>query len=714
MRPNPTPAVFLMAALAACGTTTPTIMDQTLPAPGLAQDNPFSAPSPLPFQAPQFDKIRIEHYMPAFEAGMSSHLAEVRAIATSSEPAGFDNTIEAMERSGALLGRVSSVFFNLTSSHTNEDLQKIQAEIAPRLAAHSDSIYLDPELFARVQHVYDNRSSLAGEELRLTERYYTTFVRNGAKLDAASQAQLRKHNEELSRLTTRFQDFLLADTKDCAVLVESEQDLAGLSNSAISAAADAAKAAGHDHGYLLTLQLPTSQGVMSSLDNRAVRQRVFEASNARCNRGNEHDTTALVLQIARLRAERAGLLGYPNHASYVLDDQMAGTPDAVDEMLSSMAKAIMAKAETEARDLQEHLQGTSPGTKLAPWDWSYVAEHVRKARFDFDEAEVRQYFEMESVLKDGMFFMAEQLYGITLNERTDLPVYHPDVRVFDVIDEGGEQIGLFYADYYARPSKRGGAWMNNFVDQSHLLGTQPVVVNVMNIQKPGEGQPTLLSFDEVTTMFHEFGHGVHGLFSDVRFPMLSGTSVPRDFVEFPSQFHEDFAFDPKVLARCAKHHATGAAMPEELVEKVRRARTFGQGFASLEYVAAALLDMAWHTLPAGAEVEDVAAFEQKALEKAGVAFALVPPRYRSTYFAHVWPGGYSAGYYAYMWAEALAADGFAGVMEQGGMSRENGQRYRETVLSRGFAIEPMQMYASFRGRDLDTRALMVRRGLLDD
>jgi peptidyl-dipeptidase Dcp len=400
----------------------------------------------------------------------------------------------------------------------------------------------------------------------------------------------------------------------------------------------------------------------------------------------------------------------------VLADQMAGSAAAVERMLASMAKQIVAKADKEAAELQAWLDKNQPGQKLAPWDWAWVAEQVRKERYAFDEGVVKQYFELESVLRDGMFFMAKQLYGVELRERKNLPTYHPDVRVFEVFEAagaaGGKPIGLFYADYYARPSKRGGAWMNNFVDQTALLDQQPVVVNVMNLQKPGAGQPTLLSFDEVTTLFHEFGHGVHGLFSRVRYPLLSGTSVPRDFVEFPSQFHEDFAFDPAVLARCAKHWQTGAVLPPELVTKIRAARTFGQGFASLEYVAAALLDMAWHSLPAGTKVADVAAFESAALQRAGVQFELVPPRYRSTYFAHIWPGGYSAGYYAYLWSEALAADAFAAVVERGGMTAANGQRFRDLVLSRGMTLEPMSMFTAFRGRALDTKALLQRRGLL--
>ncbi len=682
------------------------------PAPN-GQDNPFFAPSQLPLQAPPFDRIREEHYLPALQAGMRDHLAEVRAIAIQTTAPTFENTLETLERSGQLLSRTAKVFFNLTESHTSPGLQQLQAQVAPLLAAHQDAIYLDAQLFARIQQIFDRRSELqGGEQQRLVERYHSNFVRNGARLDAAAQQRLRALNGELSTLTTQFQTNLLADTNDCAVVVDEVQAVAGLDASAISAAANAATAAGHPGRYRLTLQLPTSQGMLSLLQDRTTRERVFAASNARGSRGNHHDTRELVRKLARLRAERAQLLGFASHAAYALADQMASTPEAVTTMLTSMTDPIVAKVRGEAEELQAHLATSSPGSELAPWDWSYTAEQLRKARYDFDEATVRAYFELESVLQHGVFFMAQELYGITLRERHDLPVYHPDVRVFDVFEADGRQLGLFYADYFARPSKRGGAWMDNFVDQSGLLGTRPVVINVMNLPKAGAGQPTLLSFDEVTTLFHEFGHAVHGLFSNVHYPLLSGTSVPRDFVEFPSQFHEDFAFDPRVLERCARHHATGAPMPTELVEKIRAARTFGEGFASLEYLAAAQLDMAWHTLPADADVSDVAEFEASTLQQAGVAMPLVPPRYRSPYFAHIWAGGYSAGYYAYLWAEALAADGFAGVMERGGMTRENGQHYRNTVLSRGFAEEPMRMYAAFRGRDLDTHALMVRRGLV--
>lgn len=679
--------------------------------PTLPADNPFAAPSTLPYATPPFDRVRDAHWLPAFTEGMRLHRAEIAAIAGNPEPATFANTIEAMERSGAMLTRVSRVFFNLTESTTNEAIQRVQADMAPKLSAHQDSIWLDARLFARVEAVFAARATLpTAEARRLAERWHTTFVRNGARLAADARARLRAINERLSSLTTKFQEQLLAETKDLAVLVETRDELAGLDASSISAAADAAATAGKPGKFLLTLQLPTSQGILSALDHRPTRQRVFAASSSRCARGNQNDTTALVREIAALRAERASLLGAATHAEHVLADQMAGSPEAVAAMLASLTPQIVAKAQGEAAELQAWLDRNLPGQQLAPWDWSWVAERVRRERYAFDENTVRQYFELGRVL-DGLFFMAKQLYGIELRERDDLPVYHEDVRVFEVFDGDGAPLGLFYADYYGRPGKRGGAWMDNFVDQSILLGQRPVVVNVMNIQKPGPGQPTLLRADEVTTLFHEFGHGVHGLFSQVHYPLLSGTAVPRDFVEFPSQFHEDFAFDPAVLARGARHWQTDEPLSPDLAAKIQQARRFGQGFASLEYIAAAILDMAWHSLPAGETVADVAEFERQALAKAGVAFDLVPPRYRSPYFAHIWPGGYSAGYYAYLWSEALAADAFARCTEQGGMTAANGARFRDTVLSRGWTREPMAMFAAFRGRALDTGALLRRRGL---
>lgn len=680
--------------------------------PATATQNPFLQPSSLPFLAPDFAAIAAEHFLPALKQGMADHRREVRAIAVDPSKPTFANTIEALERSGALLTRVSKVFFNLTESNTDKTLQAVQAEVAPLLAQHGDAIRLDLDLFLRIEAVFAQRASLSPEERRVTERYHTDFVRGGARLEPKAQARLRELNAELSTLTTRFQEVLLAGTAANAVVVDTKEELRGLDEASISAAAAAAKAAGHDGKFLLTLQLPSPQGVLPSLQDRRTRERVFTASVERCSRGDAHDTRELCARIAALRAERASLFGHASHAAYVLEDQMAGSPAAVTQMLTGMTKAIVAKAEAEAAELQAHFATTNPGEQLRPWDWAFVQEQVRKAKYDLDEAQVRAYFELDRVLHDGLFFVAHRLYGITMHRRTDLPVYHGDVRVYEMRDADGTPVGLFYADYYARTGKRGGAWMDSFVDQTELLAQLPVVVNVMNVAKPGEGQPTLLSSDEVTTLYHEFGHAVHGLFSKVRFPLLSGTSVPRDFVEYPSQFHEDFAFDAEVLERSAVHWKTGEAMPKELVERIRRARTFGQGFASLEYLQAALLDLAWHSLPKGEPIADPLAFEQDALSRAGVAHALVPPRYRTPYFAHVWSGGYSAGYYAYLWSEALAADSFAKVMADGGITRESGARYRAIVLSRGFTQDPMSLFAEFQGRPLDTKALLRRRGLL--
>ncbi len=681
-------------------------------AASLPADNPFALPSALPYHAPAFDRIRAAHFLPALTEGMRLHLAEVQAIAADPEPPTFANTLEPLERAGALLTRVAKVFFNLTESTTNPTIQRIQADVAPKLAAHQDAIWLDARLFARVEAVFAARASLQdAEQRRLAERYHTTFVRSGARLDAVAQQRLRAIHAQLSSLTTTFQERLLAETRELAVVVDTAAELDGLDASSISAAAGAAREAGHAAGFLLALQAPTSQGVLASLHHRPTRQRVFAASVARCARGNAHDTRELVRSIAALRAERAGLLGCADHAEHTLADQMAGSAAAVRSLLQRMTAPVAAKARAEAAELQAWLDRERPGTALEPWDWAWVAEQVRRERFAFDEAEVKQHFELDTVLEHGVFFMARQLYGITLRARTDLPVHHPDVRVFEVFDADGTPIGLFYGDWFAREGKRGGAWMDTFVDQSGLLGERPVVVNVMNLAKPGAGQPALLRFDEVTTLFHEFGHAVHGLFSRVQHPLLSGTSVPRDFVEFPSQFHEDFAFEPAVLARCARHWRTGAPLPDDVVATIRAARAFGQGFASFEYLAAAVLDLAWHSLPPGGEVDDVAAFERRALDDGGLAWQLIPPRYRSPYFAHVWPGGYAAGYYAYLWSEALAADAFAYCVEHGGMTAANGARLRDEVLSRGMTREPMAMFTAFRGRELDPEPLLRRRGL---
>ncbi|WP_285487432.1 M3 family metallopeptidase [Amycolatopsis taiwanensis] len=679
----------------------------------MTPDNPFATASDLPFGLPPFDRITDEHFAPAFEAGLTEHAAEIEAIAGNPEPATFENTIVALERSGRLLHRVSIVFFNLTSSDTNPVLQRLQADIAPRLAAHSDAIHLNPDLFARVRELYERRELLAldPESAWLLERVHTDFRRAGAGLAEPDQQRLRLLNEELSALSTEFQENLLRDTNDLAVLVDDAAELAGLSPDAIAAAGEAANARGEHGKYLLNLSLPTSQPLLASLENRALRERVFTASSARGNRGNDNDNNAVLARIAALRAERAAVLGYPHHAAYVIADQTAGTSEAAVGLLERLAPAAVANARREAEELQSLLERDVPGARLEPWDWAFYAERVRKARYDLDDATLRPYFELDRVIRDGVFYAANRLYGLSFTERHDLPAYHPDVRVFEVSDADGSPLGLFLGDYYTRDSKRGGAWMNTFVDESGLLGERPVVVNNLNIAKPPSGEPTLLTLDEVTTAFHEFGHALHGLLSAVRYPTFSGTSVPRDFVEYPSQVNEMWMLWPEVLTNYARHYRTGEPLPSHLVDRLQEAAQYGEGFSTTEYLAAALLDQAWHGLSADDRVENVGRFEAAALEKAGVALPTVPPRYRSTYFAHVFSGGYSAGYYSYIWSEVLDADTVEWFKENGGLKRENGDHFRRELLSRGGSLDSMAAYRSFRGRDPEIQPLLTRRGL---
>ncbi|WP_115944610.1 M3 family metallopeptidase [Amycolatopsis thermalba] len=679
----------------------------------MTPDNPFSQASDLPYGLPPFDRIADEHFGPAFEAGLAEHAAEIEAIATNPEPATFENTIVALDTSGRLLQRVSSVFFNLTSSDTNPARQELQAEVAPKLAAHSDAIHLNPALFARVRDLYERRDQLGLDEESawLLERTYTDFQRAGAGLDESQQARLRVLNEELSTLSTRFQENLLRDTNDLAVLVEDVAELAVLSEGTIAAAGEAAASRGEAGKYLLTLNLPTSQPLLASLANRALRERLFTASISRGNRGNDNDNTAVLARVVQLRAERAALLGHPSHAAYVISDETARTAEAAVGLLDRRAPVAVANARRDAEELQAYLEQDHPGATLQPWDWAFYAERVRKAKFDLDDATLRPYFELDRVVRDGVLFAASKLYGLSFTERHDLPVYHPDVRVFEVFDADGSPLGLFLGDYYTRDSKRGGAWMNTFTDQSHLLGERPVVVNNLNIAKPPAGEPTLLTFDEVTTLFHEFGHALHALVSDVRYPKFSGTSVPRDFVEYPSQVNEMWMLWPEVLANYAKHHETGEPLPQRLVERLAESAQYGQPFATTEYLAASLLDQAWHGLGTEDAVGDVAAFEAAALEKAGVAVPAIPPRYRSTYFAHVFSGGYSAGYYSYIWSEVLDADTVEWFRENGGLTRANGDHFRRTLLSRGGAGDPMAFFRAFRGRDPEIAPLLARRGL---
>ena len=700
----------LLLVMAACSPDTRDIRSEHM----FDETNPFYAPSTLPFEAPDFDAISDEHFKPAMMAGMEREMDEIEAIATNPEPPTFENTIVAMERTGDLLTRVQRVFFNMNSAHTNENIQRIQSEMAPRFAEHSDNIRLNPHLFERVRTLYEMKDELGLDEAseKLLRDSYRSFVRAGALLDEAEQQRIREINSELSSLSTQFQENLLAMMRERYVLIEDEDELEGLSRDRITAAREAAAERGHEGNYLLTITNTTRVPVLTSLKNRDVRRKVWEASGFRGIGQNDGiDTRPLVLRMVELRAERSQLLGYDNFAEFALEPQTAGNPDNVLDMLTDLIPAVRANTEREADMIRQKMLEDGIDDEVRAWDWEYYAERVREAEYDIDDAEIRPYFELNRVLEDGVFYAMKRLYGISFGERFDLPVYHDDVRVFDVFDHDGEQLGLFYADYFARDSKRGGAWMSSFVGQSHLLDQKPVVVNVLNIAKPAEGEPALITFDNVTTLFHEMGHGVHGLFSDVKFPSQAMTAVPRDFVEFPSTFEEDWAIHPEVLANYAIHHETGERIPEDLLERIIAARSFNQGFETQEYVAATMIDMEWHTLSPGEMPDDVTAFDKAAMAKYNLDFEPVPPRYKSPYFAHIFPGGYSANYYAYIWSEVLAADAFAYMKERGGLTRENGDHYRNTILSRGGSREAMDLYLDFRGEEPGVDALLRRRGL---
>jgi peptidyl-dipeptidase Dcp len=685
-------------------------------------ENPFAQPSTLPYQLPPFDRVQNAHYRPAFEQGMREQRAEVQEIVQNPAAPDFQNTLVALERSGQMLNRVSAVFFNLNASNTDPQMQEIDSEIAPRLQAHEDAIFLDPALFARVDAVYRRRASLQldSESLQLLDRYYIEFVRAGARLSDADKARLRDINGQLSSLTTQFKQNVLKATKNGAVVVESADELEGLSAEQIDAAASAAEARGLPGKWVITLQNTTNQPPLAQLRNRALRERIYKASAARgLHPGPDGtDNTAVIAQIVRLRAERAALLGYPDHATYQLEDESAAHPAAVHQILSELAPAALARAQQDATDMQQLIDAeaaanhTAPSA-LAPWDWAFYSEKLRRARFDFDQAQVKPYFELEHVLSDGVFYAAQQLYGLQLKESRDLPVYHPDVRVFEVFDADGAPLALFLGDFFARDNKQGGAWMNSFVRQSKLFGLKPVVANNTNIPKPLPGQPALLTFEEVITLFHEFGHAIHGMLSNVQYPLLSGTALPRDFVEYPSQYNEMWAREPGVLAHYARHYQTGDALPRELLAKVLAAQKFDQGYATTEYLAAALLDQSWHRITA-AQAPDAAAvpaFEAAALSDNGMDHPAIPPRYHSTYFSHIFAGGYSAGYYAYLWSEVLARDTGQWMHARGGLTRANGNRLRETVLSRGRTADPQTMFRDFYGGPPDIGPLLEYRGL---
>jgi len=674
--------------------------------------NPFYAPSTLPFQAPPFDKIRDEDYQPAIEAGMAEELIEVQAIADNPAAPTFENTLVAMEKTGLLFQRAMAAFGAVSGANTNPVLQKVRTEEAPKLAAHYDAIYLNAKCFARVAAVYQQRASLKldAESLRLLEVTYDRFVRSGANLSDADKTELKKLNEEISTSSEAFSTKLLAATKDGAYATADRSALAGLSDAQIAAAAQAAQGR-KQAGYVLPLQNTTQQPNLASLSVRATREAIFEKSWNRTERGDANDTRDNISRLAQLRARRAQLLGYPNHAAWKLGDQMAKTPEAALKFMDALAPGATAKAAREGKDIQDVIDAQKGGFTLQPWDWDFYSEQVRKAKYDLNEAEVKPYFELNNVLENGVFYAATQLYGITFKERKDIPVYHPDIRVFEVSNADGKPLALFYCDYFKRDNKNGGAWMDSLVSQSKLLGTLPVVFNVANLPKPAPGEPALITYSDVTTMFHEFGHGLHGMFANTEYPSLSGTSTAADFVEFPSQFNEHWALYPAVFDHYAKHYKTGAPMPAELVAKIRKAANFNQGYKLTELVAAAELDMQWHTLPPSAPLQQPDAFEKQALEKTHLLLSTVPPRYRSSYFAHIWGGGYSAGYYAYLWAEMLDDDAYQWFEDNGGLTRANGDRFRQMVLSRGNTEDLAKMYAAWRGRDPSVEPMMKDRGL---
>jgi peptidyl-dipeptidase Dcp len=671
-------------------------------------NNVLLTPSPLQYMAPQFDKFTASDYLPAFKQGMLEHKTEIATITNNSEPATFDNTIVALEKTGATLDRTQRVFFNLSGLISDDNFISVEEQIVPKLTAHQDNIYLDEKLFARVQVIYKNKAALTGEDLRLVEVYYDRFVRAGAELSVADKTKMRELNGELAKLETSFSQNVLKSFTADVIVIEDKAQLDGLSDSDIASLAAAAKDAGKT-GYMITLVNTTTQPLLSSLKNRDVRKQLWETSAYRAM-----DTNApLNIKIAQLRAQKATLLGYPTWAAYSLGDQMAKNPEAVYDILDDLAPKALVKAKVEAADIQAEIVKDGKDFKLQPWDWAYYAEKVRKAKYDLDDNQVKPYFEMNTVLNDGLFFAMNKLYGITIKPRNDLPVWHKDVSAYEVFNKDSSSIGLFYLDPYARQGKRGGAWMDELVTQSFLQNTKPVVYNALNIPKPAEGQPTLMTFDEVNTMFHEFGHAIHGLFSQVNYPSLAGTATARDFVEFPSQANEDWSVDPQVLANYAKHYQTGEPIPAELLAKVLKSHTFNQGFNTVEYLAAALLDMEWHSIAAGTEITDVTAFEQQALAKHGLDYTPVPPRYKTTYFSHSFAGGYSAGYYAYLWTEVFAADSFSYMMSNGGLTLENGQKYRDTILSKGNSQDLMQDYIDFTGKKPTTDALLKRRGLVN-
>lgn len=678
-------------------------------------ENPFFATSQLPFQAPRFDVISESDYAPAIAAGIQQKLAEVEKIANNPAEPTFDNTFVALEKSGAQLTRTMSVFSAMTSANTSDALQKLDEETSPKLAALDDAIMLNSKLFARIKAIYDRRDSLNldSESLRLVEVTYKNYVLAGANLSDADKTQLKALNQEAATLSTQFTNKLLAASKNGALAIGDKTLLAGLSEGELAAAAQAAGERKLDKQWLLVLQNTTQQPDLQNLQDRDTRQKLFDASINRAEKNDANDTRQTLARLAKVRAEQAKLLGFPNYAAWKLQNQMAKTPDAALAFMRNIVPAATARAEREAKDIQAVIDRQNGGFKLAAWDWQFYAEQVRKEKYDLDESQIKPYFEMNNVLHNGVFYAANLLYGISFKERNDIPVYHPDVRVYEVFDKDGQSLALFYTDFFKRDNKGGGAWMSNFVEQSKLNGTKPVIYNVSNFTKPAAGQPALLSYDDVITMFHEFGHALHGMFADQQYPSLSGTNTARDFVEFPSQFNEHWASDPQVFAHFAKHYQTGEAMPQALVDKINKADKFNKGYAMTELLAAALLDMHWHMLGADQPQQDVDKFEAASLRQDKIDLSYVPPRYRSSYFQHIWGNGYAAGYYAYLWTEMLADDAFQWFSDNGGLTAENGQRFREQVLSQGNSQDLEKMYVKWRGQEPSIEPMLINRGLKD-
>ena len=708
-------SVFLISSLAmttAC-TTMKTTENTATEIPGsdaTMANNPFMKKSTLQYQAPEFDKIKDEHFAPAFEYGMKVQLAEINQIANNTAAATFENTILALENSGEVLRRAQIVFYNLTGSNTNPELQKIEEKYAPIFAGLSDKIYLNEKLFTRIKAI--KADNLDAEEKRVLELYTTNFEIAGANLSPENKVKVKKVNEELATLSTLFSNKLLDARKNGALIISDVKELDGLTSDEIAAAAADAKAAGHDGKYLLSLLNTTQQPLLQNLKNRATREKLFKASWYRAELGNADDTRAILERQAKLRMEKAQLMGKKSFAEWKLQDQMAKTPENAINLLARLATPAVETAKRESDEIQALIDKQKGGFTVEPWDWNFYAEQVRKEKYDLDENQIKPYFEVKTVLEKGVFYAAEKFYGITFKERNDLPVYHPDVVAYEVYDRDGKSLAIYYLDFYTRNNKNGGAWMSNFVEQSHLLGQKPVIVNVFNYQKPAEGKPSLISYDDVSTMFHEFGHTLHGLFANQKYISISGTNVPRDFVEFPSQINEFFALEPEVLKNYALHYQTKQPMPQALVDKIKQAATFNQGYSTTELVSAATIDMNWHSVTNESQFKPTLEFEKAVLATYGFNLKEVPPRYHSPYFAHIWGGGYSAGYYAYMWSDMLNADAWDWISTHGGMTRENGDRFRKYILSVGNSVDLNQAFKDFTGRTPDLKPLLKNKGFI--